>query len=52
MGALAQAVQSGKALYVGLSNYDGKRLKKASAILQELRCPFVICQNRCQSGRW
>lgn len=46
MGALAQAVQSGKALYVGLSNYDGKRLKKASAILQELRCPFVICQNR------
>ena len=24
MGALASAVQSGKALYVGLSNYDGK----------------------------
>ncbi|MBO4386027.1 MAG: aldo/keto reductase, partial [Treponema sp.] len=29
MGALAQAVRSGKALYVGLSNYDGATLKKA-----------------------
>ena len=31
MGALATAVQSGKALYVGLSNYDGETLKKATA---------------------
>ena len=46
MGALAQAVSSGKALYVGLSNYDGETLKKASAILDELRCPFIINQNR------
>ena len=46
MGALASAVQSGKAIYVGLSNYDGETLKKAAAILQELRCPFVINQNR------
>ncbi len=46
MGALAQAVQSGKALYVGLSNYDGETLKKATAILQELHCPFIINQNR------
>ena len=46
MGALAQAVSSGKALYVGLSNYDGETLKKASAILGELRCPFIINQNR------
>ncbi|MCR5127177.1 MAG: aldo/keto reductase, partial [Lachnospiraceae bacterium] len=30
MGALAQIVNSGKALYVGLSNYDGPTLKKAS----------------------
>lgn len=46
MGALAQAVASGKALYVGLSNYDGATMEKASAILQELHCPFVINQNR------
>lgn len=46
MGALAQAVSSGKALYAGLSNYDGETLKKASTILDELRCPFIINQNR------
>ena len=46
MLALSQAVTSGKALYVGLSNYDGETMKKASDILKELRCPFVINQNR------
>lgn len=46
MGALAQAVTSGKALYVGLSNYDGSTLERATKILQELHCPFVINQNR------
>ena len=46
MGALASAVQSGKALYVGLSNYDGKTLSQAASILQEMHCPFVINQNR------
>ena len=46
MGALAQTVKSGKALYVGLSNYNGEKLAKASAILEELKCPFVINQNR------
>ena len=46
MGALAQAVKSGKALYAGLSNYDGERLKKACIILDELHCPFIINQNR------
>lgn len=46
MGALASAVQSGKAIYVGLSNYDGETLKKATAILKNLHCPFVINQNR------
>lgn len=45
MGTLAQIVASGKALYVGLSNYDGKTLEKASAILDELHCPFIINQN-------
>ena len=45
MGALASAVQSGKALYVGLSNYDGERMQKAAKILEDLHCPFVINQN-------
>ncbi len=46
IGALAQLVHSGKALYVGLSNYDGKRLEHACEILDELKCPFIINQNR------
>lgn len=46
MLALSQAVTSGKALYVGLSNYDGDTLRKATEILNELHCPFVINQNR------
>lgn len=45
MGALATAVQSGKALYVGLSNYEGERMEQAAAILTELHVPFVINQN-------
>ena len=46
MGALAQAVKSGKALYVGLSNYDGPTLEKACKILSDLHCPFILNQNR------
>ena len=46
MGALAQAVTSGKALYLGLSNYDGPTMARASAILTEMHVPFVINQNR------
>ena len=46
MGALDQAVKSGKAIYAGISNYDGKTMKRAAAILRELHCPFVINQNR------
>lgn len=46
MGALAQIVASGKALYVGLSNYDGPTLEKACAILDDYKCPFLINQNR------
>ena len=46
MGALAQIVKSGKALYVGLSNYDGPTLEKATKILNELKVPFIINQNR------
>jgi len=46
MWALDSIVKSGKALYVGLSNYDGETMKKAADILNELHCPFVINQNR------
>ena len=46
MWALNDIVKSGKALYVGLSNYDGETMKEAAAILNELHCPFVINQNR------
>ena len=45
-GALDHAVKSGKALYAGLSNYDGETMKRAAAILREMRCPFIINQNR------
>ncbi|MBR4573362.1 MAG: aldo/keto reductase [Lachnospiraceae bacterium] len=45
MGALSQIVSSGKALYVGLSNYDGPTLSRASAILDDLKVPFIINQN-------
>jgi L-glyceraldehyde 3-phosphate reductase len=46
MLALDQIVKSGKALYVGLSNYDGETMKKAASILKDLNCPFLINQNR------
>ena len=46
MGALAQAVTSGKALYLGLSNYDGPTMARAAAILTEMHVPFIINQNR------
>lgn len=46
MTALADIVRSGKALYAGLSNYDGETMKRAAKILDELHCPFVINQNR------
>ena len=45
MGALDQAVKSGKALYAGLSNYNGETMLRATRILEDLHCPFVINQN-------
>ena len=46
MGALDYAVKSGKALYAGLSNYNGEMMERAAEILERLNCPFVINQNR------
>lgn len=44
--ALDQIVRSGKALYVGLSNYSTEQLKKALPLLRELHTPFIINQNK------
>ena len=44
MGALATAVHSGKALYVGISSYGPKRTREAAAILRDLKVPCVIHQ--------
>ena len=46
MGALDSVVKSGKALYVGISNYDSPTMVRAAEILEDLKCPFVINQNR------
>lgn len=46
MLALDQIVRSGKALYVGISNYDGATFARATSILQQLNTPFIINQNR------
>jgi L-glyceraldehyde 3-phosphate reductase len=44
MGALASAVHSGKALYVGISSYGPKKTREAAAILRDLKVPCVIHQ--------
>ena len=46
MSALAQAVHSGKALYAGISNYNGETALKAMKILEDYKCPYIINQNR------
>lgn len=44
MIALYDIVRSGKALYVGLSNYTSELLKIAVPILKELNVPYIITQ--------
>lgn len=44
MGALAQIVRSGKALYVGLSNYDHDQTRRAAEILRSLNTPCLVHQ--------
>ena len=46
MGALDFAVRSGKALYVGISNYPAAQTRKAAAILKKLGTPCLIHQPR------
>src|SRR6266436_7460059 len=44
MGALDQAVRSGRALYAAVSNYDPERTRAAAAILRDLGTPLLIHQ--------
>jgi L-glyceraldehyde 3-phosphate reductase len=46
MGALATAVQSGRALYAGISNYDLEQTRAAYAALAEHKIPLLIHQPR------
>ncbi len=53
MGALHSAVQQGKALYVGISNYDGEQTEKALDILHDLGTPCLIHQPKYNMfDRW
>lgn len=46
MGALASAVQQGKALYAAISNYPAEQHREAVAILRELGAPALLNQSR------
>jgi len=46
MRTLDQIVRQGKALYVGISNYDAKQTQRALSILEELGTPCIIHQTR------
>lgn len=46
MLTLDHIVRSGRALYVGISNYNAQQTREAAAILHELKTPFVINQVR------
>lgn len=53
MGALDQIVRQGKALYVGISQYNAEDTLKASKILKDLGTPFLIHQPRYNMmDRW
>jgi L-glyceraldehyde 3-phosphate reductase len=53
MGALATAVQQGKALYVGISSYGPDRTREAARILRELGVPALIHQpSYSMINRW
>jgi L-glyceraldehyde 3-phosphate reductase len=53
MSALASIVQQGKALYVGISNYDHVYTRRAAELLKELKVPCLIHQARYSMlDRW
>jgi L-glyceraldehyde 3-phosphate reductase len=53
MGALAQAVHQGKALYVGISSYSPERTREAVGILKSMGVPLLIHQpSYSMLNRW
>ncbi|OBZ11185.1 MULTISPECIES: L-glyceraldehyde 3-phosphate reductase [Bacillales] len=53
MGALDHIVRQGKALYVGVSNYNAEQTARAAAILKDLGTPFLIHQpSYSMFNRW
>ncbi|MGW4721814.1 L-glyceraldehyde 3-phosphate reductase [Streptomyces sp. NPDC004291] len=53
MGALASAVQQGKALYVGVSSYTSEQTAEAARILKEMGVPALIHQpSYSMINRW
>ncbi|MFD1613775.1 L-glyceraldehyde 3-phosphate reductase [Gelatiniphilus marinus] len=53
MGALADIVRQGKALYVGISNYGPEDTQKAAKLLKGLNVPFILHQARYSMfDRW
>ncbi|MFF3944188.1 L-glyceraldehyde 3-phosphate reductase [Streptomyces sp. NPDC001902] len=53
MGALASAVQQGKALYVGISSYSAQRTREAAALLRQMGVPALIHQpSYSMINRW
>jgi L-glyceraldehyde 3-phosphate reductase len=53
IGALDSAVRQGKALYVGISSYNGAMTEAAMKVAQELRTPLIIHQpSYSMLNRW
>lgn len=53
MGALASAVQQGKALYVGVSSYNSEQTDQAARLLREMGVPALIHQpSYSMINRW
>ncbi|MET9878685.1 L-glyceraldehyde 3-phosphate reductase [Actinacidiphila glaucinigra] len=53
MGALASAVQQGKALYVGISSYSAQRTREAAGLLRQMGVPALIHQpSYSMINRW
>ncbi|MFE3325183.1 L-glyceraldehyde 3-phosphate reductase [Streptomyces sp. NPDC059176] len=53
MGALASAVQQGKALYVGISSYNAQQTTEAAGLLKEMGVPAIINQpSYSMINRW
>src|SRR6188472_553271 len=53
MGALATAVQSGRATYAGISSYSAERTREAAALLRDMGVPLLIHQpSYSMLNRW